>query len=366
MLFRQLLDKQTSTYTYLLADKETKEALLIDPVLEQMPRDLQLLDELGLKLKFVVETHVHADHVTSAARLRERTGALVATSLAGKVETADLHLENGDALTVGKVVLEARSTPGHTASCMSFVTADETMVFTGDTLFIRGCGRTDFQEGDAKTLYRSVHDQIFSLPDEAFIYPGHDYKGRTRSTVGEEKALNPRLKLANSEADFVGIMNGLDLAYPQKIDVALPANLLSGGVDAPASRPVARDAEDAIDDLFAASVRSSTGVPEIDTKWMSAYGDRVRVVDVRQPEELLGDLGAITGAKNVPLAVVGEVAQTWDRAAPLLVFCRSGGRSGRAALILERMGFSHVVSMSGGLMKWVEEGRKTEMPAMVA
>jgi sulfur dioxygenase len=360
MLFRQLFDKDTSTYTYLLADRETHEAILIDPVAEQADRDLQLIEELGLKLKVVLDTHVHADHVTSGATLRERTGAKLGVSAAGHVASADLQLQDGDTVQVGKVVLEARATPGHTDGCMSFITADQTMVFTGDTLLIRGCGRTDFQQGDASTLYHSVHDKLFSLPDDCKVYPGHDYLGRTSSCIGEEKAYNPRLKLEHDEAAFVAIMDGLKLAKPARIDIAVPANLRSGAdeLEAPHAAKKAADPFDAV-------VRTATGVPEVPTGWLSAYGDQVKVVDVRQPEELSAD-GFVDGIDNVPLATLEKAAEGWNRAEPVLVLCRSGGRSGRAALILEKMGFHQVASMAGGMMQWTAEGRPVSRYARVA
>jgi sulfur dioxygenase len=230
MLFRQLFDTETSTYTYLLADRNSKKAVLIDPVLEQVERDLRIIKELGLHLTYLLETHVHADHVTGAALLKEKTGAQTVVSQHGGVSNADIALKTGDKLTFGAHELQARETPGHTGGCITYVVQNEnqTWAFTGDALFIRGCGRTDFQEGSAKTLYHSVHKQIFSLPDDTLIYPGHDYKGCTVSTVGEEKKFNPRLKTENDEAAFTAIMNGLNLSYPKKIDVTMPANLRGG------------------------------------------------------------------------------------------------------------------------------------------
>jgi sulfur dioxygenase len=228
MLLRQLFDAETCTYTYLLADEETREAVLIDPVLEQLDRDLELVGELGLELVNVLETHVHADHVTGASLLRARTGARTVVSRDGGAPCADVLVGDGDVIRFGKHSLEVRATPGHTDGCVTYVTADQTMAFTGDALLIRGCGRTDFQQGDPRTLYRSVHGKILTLPDACAIYPAHDYKGRTRSTVGEEKALNPRLGGGKTKDEFVAIMEGLDLAYPKKIDVALPANVRCG------------------------------------------------------------------------------------------------------------------------------------------
>lgn len=227
-LFRQLLDPETSTWTYLLADSDTREALLIDPVVEQMDRDRQLLEELGLTLRFTLETHVHADHVTASGRLREALGSKVVVGALAGVRNADVELADGDTLELGGLGLEARATPGHTSGCSTYVCAGSGWAFTGDALLIRGCGRTDFQEGDSTKLFHSVREKIFSLPDDTLLYPAHDYRGRTVTTVAEEKRFNPRLGLHRSRAEFVEIMARLDLAYPRRIDEAVPANLGSG------------------------------------------------------------------------------------------------------------------------------------------
>jgi glyoxylase-like metal-dependent hydrolase (beta-lactamase superfamily II) len=184
MIFRQLFDPQSSTYTYLLACPDTREAVLIDPVFEHARRDAALVAELGLKLLTTLETHVHADHVTGAALLRSALGSKVALSKDSGATGGDLYLADGDKVAFGKRFLEARATPGHTSGCMSFVLDDRSMAFTGDALLIRGCGRTDFQQGDAHQLFRSVREKIFSLPDACLLYPGHDYKGLTASSVG--------------------------------------------------------------------------------------------------------------------------------------------------------------------------------------
>jgi sulfur dioxygenase len=228
MIFRQLFDAASSTFTYLLADPDTGEAVLLDPVLEQVERDTTLLEQLGLELVATLETHVHADHITAAAVLRERLGSQVIVPRAAGVTGADVEVGEGDTVAFGRFVLEVRPTPGHTVGGTTYVLAEQGMAFTGDTLFVRGCGRTDFQGGDAATLYRSVHAQIFTLPDATLLYPGHDYKGHTVTTVGEEKVWNPRLGGGRSEAGFVAIMEGLDLSDPAKMDVAVPANLVAG------------------------------------------------------------------------------------------------------------------------------------------
>jgi glyoxylase-like metal-dependent hydrolase (beta-lactamase superfamily II) len=226
VIFRQLFDKESSTYTYLLGDEGSGQAALIDPVVEQVDRDLRLIAELGLRLTVVLDTHVHADHVTGAGTLRERTGARTHFSVHGGPACADVLLQDGDEVALGAVTLRALATPGHTDTCMSYVVGDR--VFTGDALLVRGCGRTDFQQGDSPTLWRSVHDKLFALPDATFVYPAHDYKGYTCSTIGEEKRSNPRLGEAMTLEAFVQLMHDLHLPPPAKLDVAVPANLACG------------------------------------------------------------------------------------------------------------------------------------------
>ena len=189
MIFRQLFDKESSTYTYLVADRTTGQAIIIDPVLGNTERDLSLVRELDLDLQYTIDTHVHADHVTGSGFLRDRTGAQSVVGEHAGVACASRAVQHGDRLAFGSYEVQVRSTPGHTAGCITLVIESDgaTMAFTGDALFIRGCGRTDFQQGDAKTLYNSVQEQIFSLPEQTKIYPGHDYRGHTVSTVGEEK-----------------------------------------------------------------------------------------------------------------------------------------------------------------------------------
>lgn len=226
LLFRQLFEVESCTYTYLLADTNTREAIIIDPVLETIDRDLNLVEELGLKLKLAVNTHCHADHITSSGLMKKRIAGLKSAISKFSGASADILLSEGDKIHFGKHYLTVRETPGHTDGCTTFVSADESMAFTGDALLIRGCGRTDFQQGCAKCLYDSVHDKIFTLPDDCLIYPAHDYLGQTASTVGEERKFNPRL--IKSKDEFVEIMNNLNLPKPDKIDISVPANLVCG------------------------------------------------------------------------------------------------------------------------------------------
>lgn len=222
MLFRQLFDPETSTYTYLIGDIETKEAILVDPVLEQLERDLKLLKELGLTLRYSLETHVHADHITSAAKLRERTGCVSIVPKGAKVACADRFINDKEQLTLGKTVIEAIATPGHTDSHNAYL-INHSHLLTGDSLFIRGCGRTDFQNGDAGTLFDVVTQRLFTLPDETVVCPGHDYHGQTLSTIKEEKQWNSRF-LGRNREQFIQFMDSLNLPNPKKIMEAVPAN----------------------------------------------------------------------------------------------------------------------------------------------
>jgi len=220
LLLRQLFDPETSTYTYLLADPSSREAVLIDPVREQLPRDLKLIDELGLVLKYALDTHVHADHVTALGELRVASGARTGMSHLAGADCADLQLKEGDRLHFGRFKLQVLETRGHTDSCLSYY--GDGRVYTGDALLIRGCGRTDFQSGNAADLYDSVTSKLFTLPDAVKVYPAHDYRGQTVSTIGEEKRFNPRLTL--SREAFVAFMQELKLPHPKKMMEAVPAN----------------------------------------------------------------------------------------------------------------------------------------------
>jgi sulfur dioxygenase len=223
--FFQLFDPESSTYTYVLTDPGTRDAVMIDAVDSQFPEYSKLINRAHLTIRYVIETHTHADHVTGAGALRAVTGAKAATPLPCGVSPADLQLEDGAQLHFGREVLVAIATPGHTAGSMSYLWRDK--VFTGDALLIGGCGRTDFQGGDAGALYDSITKRLFTLADDTLVYPGHDYKGNKSSTIGAEKAGNPRLANRSRE-DFIRLMGDLNLPRPKKIDIAVPANRLLG------------------------------------------------------------------------------------------------------------------------------------------
>lgn len=226
MLFRQLFDPVSSTYTYLLGDTTSRLALLIDPVISCVERDIQLLSSLNLTLAFTLDTHIHADHITGALSLKQRLGSKIANPKIDHLPCADVYLEEGTPLQVGNITVHPLHTPGHTAGHFSYLV--DNMVFTGDSLLIDGCGRTDFQQGDAGALYHSIHQKLFTLPDDTLVYPGHDYQQRTISTIAQEKARNPRLGNAKSEAEFIAIMQGLHLPNPILIDYAVQGNQLCG------------------------------------------------------------------------------------------------------------------------------------------
>lgn len=226
MIFRQLFEPLSSTYTYLLGDETSGQAVLIDPVIATMERDLAEVHRLGLKLAFTVDTHIHADHITAALEMKRAVGSRIAAPAYDKLACVDIGLEEGKPFQVGGITLGPLHTPGHTAGHFAYVANGR--VFTGDALLIEGCGRTDFQNGDADALYKSVREKLFALPDDTVVYPGHDYHGRSASSIGQEKASNPRLGGTRTVEQFRAIMAGLNLPYPKFIEYAVPGNLRCG------------------------------------------------------------------------------------------------------------------------------------------
>ena len=341
----QLFDPASSTYTYVLSDASTREALIIDPVDEQLERDLATLERMGLSLKWAVETHAHADHITSAARLAELTGARTAAPAGCNVGTAARQLRDGDELRFGGETLRVLHTPGHTAGSVCFLWTPKDQpepahVFTGDTLLIQGCGRTDFQSGDAGQLYDSITQRLFTLPATTIVWPAHDYHERLQSTIGAEKATNPRLA-GKTREQFITLMNDLHLPRPRRIDEAVPANQRSGlRQDAGAAVPAEGE------------VRPATGYAgDIDpgTAYAWMQGGRAVLVDVRTDAEREW-VGYVPGA--VPLAwkqwpgmalnpdFDAQLREAAAEGQPVMLLCRSGVRSVAAARRAAELGLT--------------------------
>jgi glyoxylase-like metal-dependent hydrolase (beta-lactamase superfamily II)/rhodanese-related sulfurtransferase len=323
----QLFDTASSTYTYLLFDEASREAVIIDPVQEQIERDLQVLRENGLKLAWALETHAHADHITSAGQLAELTGAKTTAPAGCGITTAALQLQDGDLLSFGAEQIRALHTPGHTAGSMSFVWREH--VFTGDTLLINGCGRTDFQSGSAVAMYHSLTEVLFKLPDATTVWPGHDYQGRSHSSIGQEKTSNVRVA-GKSLAEFTTLMDSLNLPPPKRIQEAVPANLRSGlRHDAPAPQALVERQADG----YAGDVSATLA-----NLWFET-GEAV-LVDVRTDAERAW-VGFVPGALAVAWKQWPGMAMNPDFDAQLkaavppgkkvLLLCRSGVRSVAAA-----------------------------------
>jgi len=343
LIFRQLFDPPSSTYTYLLGDSDSREAVLIDTVFEQARRDAALLGELDLRLRCTLETHIHADHVTGAWILKQQFGSRIAVAEGSGAQGADRYLRQGDKVEFGARHLEVRATPGHTGGCMTYVLEDESMAFTGDCLLIRGSGRTDFQQGDAHALYRSVHSQILTLPPDCLLYPAHDYRGLTVTSVAEERRFNPRLGGDIGEADFAGYMENLHLPHPKQIDVAVPANLKVGRRDGDVSLTAP---------TWATLTYTFAGIWEIQPQALEEVADKVQIVDVREPVEYDGPLGHIRGAILIPLGELSARTGELDRQRPIVAVCRSGARSAQATLMLQQAGLPEAANLAGGMLRW--------------
>lgn len=336
-ILHQLFEKESSTYTYLVIDPISKDALLIDPVVEMVERDANLLRELGVNLKFILETHVHADHITGSGELRKLTGAKIGISSAYDMSCADLHLNDGQLIRFGTHDIRAIHTPGHTSGCTSYHLGP--WVFTGDALLIRGCGRTDFQEGSSETLFHSVREKLFALPDSTVVYPAHDYKGLSQSTIGDEKRLNPRLGEHRSKEEFIQIMKDLKLAQPKKIVESVPANLLCG---LPAPFPEIANAQtDGVRVISATDAHQRLG--------------HFRIIDVRGADEFNNELGHIPGAQ---LRTLGEELSHYldegNRSETTVFVCRSGKRSLEATKLAVSKGYEDVYNLAGGMIQWNE------------
>jgi sulfur dioxygenase len=355
LIFRQLFDPQSSTYTYLLGDGASHAAVLIDPVFEQVRRDAALIDELGLTLLATLETHVHADHVSGAWLMQRRTGSRIMVAKASGAEGADRYLVQDDVIAFGGRRLLVRATPGHTGGCVTYVLDDSAMAFTGDCLLIRGSGRTDFQEGDAAAMYRSVREQIFALPSECLLYPAHDYRGLTVTSVAEERRYNPRLGGDIAVGDFAGYMKNLRLAHPRLLDVAVPANLRCGRPD-----EQGHAGDPGADPSWAHLRYSFAGVWEIDPHGLEEHQGPLQILDVREADEFTGPLGHIEGAVLIPLGELAARAEELAHDKPIVAVCRAGSRSAQATMILQQAGFSDVANLNGGMLRWRAEGYPVE------
>ena len=352
LIFRQLFDATSSTYTYLLGDAERAEAVLIDPVYEHERRDRALLRELGLRLVATLDTHVHADHVTAAWLLKQRCGSRILLSAQAGAAGADGLLKHGERIAFGRRALEVRATPGHTSGCLSYVLDDHRMAFTGDSLLIRGCGRTDFQQGSPATLFRSVREQILSLPAACLLYPAHDYRGLTVTSVGEELRFNPRLGGDVNASDFAGYMNNLGLPHPKLMDIAVPANLRCGRPDGDAALPPEPD--------WAPLTFTFGGIWEIQPAVLQEciagrHAGEIQVIDVREPAEFADTLGRIAQARLIPLSELSSRVDEIDRTRPVVTVCRSGTRSAQAVVLLQKSGWHDVANLAGGMLRWQAE-----------
>ncbi|HVX37697.1 MAG TPA: MBL fold metallo-hydrolase [Hyphomicrobium sp.] len=334
MIFRQLFDNVSSTYSYLLASRQGGEALIIDPVLEKVDRYIQLLNELDLRLVKAVDTHLHADHITGLGALRDRTHCITVMGEQSKADIVSMRLSDGEKLTIEGVSLDVIYTPGHTDDSYSFIMPDR--VFTGDTLLIRGTGRTDFQNGDARAQYDSIFNRLLTLPDSTFVFPAHDYKGDTVSTIGEEKNFNPRLRVGSVE-EYIDLMNNLHLPDPKMMDVAVPANMHVGlAQNEIAQRGWAVTPSEAI---------ALVGRPD------------VAFVDLREPNERKRD-GEIPGSLHAPYPALqenlhrGGILHELAATKRIVFYCAFGERSSMAVQAARDTGLSSACHIHGGLAAW--------------
>jgi glyoxylase-like metal-dependent hydrolase (beta-lactamase superfamily II)/rhodanese-related sulfurtransferase len=340
MIFRQLFDATSSTYTYILASRRGAEALIIDPVLERVDQYLRVLEELDCRLVKAVDTHVHADHITGLGALRDKTRCITVMGSESSADIVSMRVHEGDSINVDGVSLDVMYTPGHTDDSYSYLMGDR--VFTGDTLLIRGTGRTDFQHGDARAQYDSLFNKLLKLPVETLVFPAHDYKGETVSTIGEEIAFNPRLQVSSAD-EYAEIMDGLNLANPKMIDVAVPANQQIG----------ARQADDE-DGSWAMTAKDAMPLLE-DTDTL--------LVDLREDGERTRD-GVIPDSVHAPYKSIGDLVrpggmlhyEAVQGGKQIVFYCAYGERSVLAVKTAQEAGLANVCHVIGGLGAWISEG----------
>jgi len=359
MLFKQLFDKESCTYTYLIADLSNKEAIFIDPVDTQIDVYLDLLKENDLTLKYSLETHVHADHVTASGLLRQKVGAKTAVSSLCGADSADVQIQDGDVFKFGKdESIKVIATPGHTPGSTSFLWRDR--VFTGDSLLVNGCGRTDFQGGSAEDQYDSITQRLFTLPEDTIVYPGHDYNGHWISSIAQEQMSNPRLA-GKTKAEFVEIMENLNLPKPKLIDMAVPANRYCGVDEDQANQAAEQRIEGSdpirktsnMDDHLSQIKQNITEIDPPKAKDLIA-NSAVLIVDVREESEF--GAGALDGAISLPRGLIefkiNSIPELMDKSAAIIVYCASGKRSALSAHTMQTMGYTNVLSMAGGYTAW--------------
>ena len=338
MIFRQLFDSVSSTYTYLIGSRAGGEALIIDPVLEKVDSYIKLLEQLDVKLVKVIDTHIHADHISGIAELRDRTNCITIMGDATKADVVSMRVADNEVIKLEKLELKSLYTPGHTDDSFSFMMNDR--IFSGDTLLIRGTGRTDFQNGDPYDSYNSIFERLLKLPENTLLYPAHDYNGNTVSTIGEEKKFNPRLQV-NSAEEYVKIMNNLNLSNPKMMDIAVPANQQLG---------INLERQKKINGL------------DVDAFYHKIKSEEYQLIDLRENNEIK-KIGTIKNSLNIPLQdfldSIKNNSSNFNK--NLLLFCAIGERSTLATQVIRSYDIFNSYHLIGGIKEWI----KKEMPVQI-
>ena len=338
MIFRQLFDSVSSTYTYLIGSRAGGEALIIDPVLEKVDSYIKLLEQLDVKLVKVIDTHIHADHISGIAELRDRTNCITIMGDATKADVVSMRVADNEVIKLEKLELKSLYTPGHTDDSFSFMMNDR--IFSGDTLLIRGTGRTDFQNGDPYDSYNSIFERLLKLPENTLLYPAHDYNGNTVSTIGEEKKFNPRLQV-NSAEEYVKIMNNLNLSNPKMMDIAVPANQQLG---------INLERQKKINGL------------DVDAFNHKIKSEEYQLIDLRENNEIK-KIGTIKNSLNIPFQdFLGSIKNNSSKFNKnLLLFCAIGERSTLATQVIRSYDIFNAYHLIGGIKEWI----KKEMPVQI-
>ena len=338
MIFRQLFDSVSSTYTYLIGSRAGGEALIIDPVLEKVDSYIKLLEQLDVKLVKVIDTHIHADHISGIAELRDRTNCITIMGDATKADVVSMRVADNEVIKLEKLELKSLYTPGHTDDSFSFMMNDR--IFSGDTLLIRGTGRTDFQNGDPYDSYNSIFERLLKLPENTLLYPAHDYNGNTVSTIGEEKKFNPRLQV-NSAEEYVKIMNNLNLSNPKMMDIAVPANQQLG---------INLERQKKINGL------------DVDAFNHKIKSEEYQLIDLRENNEIK-KIGTIKNSLNIPFQdFLGSIKNNSSKFNKnLLLFCAIGERSTLATQVIRSYDIFNSYHLIGGIKEWI----KIEMPVQI-